>query len=192
MEKRDFKGAKKEYRNAIEIQNDPETVMLYAAALVNEIVGYNFVQIAANNNGRGMLASLSHETIDRVGRELWELVNTPDFFPSVFESPTPPTDSDTNLNGAAVYILAGLSVVLNNPAIRDSEAIIDNFGIDDKLLPVNDRSANDALRRLAWCLTRSLQCLNNISNPNLIVSNILPEVQSMYDTLAVFLAKIYI
>jgi hypothetical protein len=190
MEKRDFKGAKKEYRNAIKIQNDHETVMLYAAALVNEIVGCNFVQIAAdiyNNNGRGMLASLSHETIDRASRELWELVNTPDFFPSVFESPTPLTDSDTNLNGAAVYILAGLSVVLNNPAIRDSGAMINNFNIDYILLPFNDRTANGALRRLAWCLTKSLQCLSNISNPSSIVSNILHEVQSMYDTLTVFL-----
>ncbi|MDR1474620.1 MAG: hypothetical protein LBS38_02890 [Endomicrobium sp.] len=183
MERGDFKGAKKEYRNAIEIQNDPETVMLYAAALINEIFGYNFGQIVAdiyNNNGRHMLDSLSPETIARADRDLWELVNAPDFFPSVFDSLIPPADSDTNLNGAAVYILAGLSHVLNNTAIRDSMAIPNSFSIDSSFFPVNNSSAMDALKKLEWCLKKSLQCLNNISsNPGQLVSNLLPELQEM-------------
>jgi hypothetical protein len=46
----------------------------------------------------------------------------------------------------------------------------------------------DALRKLAWCLTRSLQCLNNINSPGSIVSNILPKIQLMRDTVTIFLA----
>ncbi|MDR2399503.1 MAG: hypothetical protein LBD61_03645 [Endomicrobium sp.] len=186
MERGDFKGAKKEYRNAIEIQNDPETVMLYAAALINEIFGYNFGQIVVdicnNNNGRHMLDSLSPETIARADRDLLELVNAPDFFPSVFDSLIPPADSDTNLNGAAVYILAGLFHVLNNPAIRDSMAITNSFSIHSSSFPVNNSSAMDALEKLEWCLSKSLQCLNNISNPGQLVLNLLQELQEMYAT----------
>jgi hypothetical protein len=184
MDKRDFKGAKEEYRNAIEVQNDPETVMLYATALINEIFGCNFSEIVvdlSSNNGRGMLDILSHEMIDRANRDLWELVKAHDFFPSVFESSIPPSDSDTNLNGAVVYTLAGLFTVLNNAAIRNSRTITNNFDIDfeSSQFLVNDESAVNALKDLVWCLTRSLQCLKNISNPGQIVLTLVSMEQEV-------------
>jgi hypothetical protein len=178
LQNKDYTKAKELYRAAIKAKpEDNNAIMEYAAAVIADIFGRDFSEIINDviaHGERGMLAGMTPDRIAAADVVLYELVNDPGLLPAGLSRPI--TDNDTNLNGAAIYALAGVVHVLNNDAVRASGAINGAFRLDPDKIPRGDANVNAVLREMRMDLEIAGQLLNNITDKGPIVDNLAPRL----------------
>ncbi|MDR3275283.1 MAG: hypothetical protein LBS81_04875 [Endomicrobium sp.] len=158
MGNKNYSKAAQYYKEAINTKHgDKDAVMGYASASIAEALGSNITEIISEivekNNTDNLLNKISQSTIDKLENALNELINDKRMFPALF-GPTPPTDTNTNLNAALVYALFGVVTVVNAVGF---DTIIGDFSLSSTFpdYSLADQKIRDAVNTLAEQLNES-------------------------------------